>query len=241
MEAAQRQRQLLLGTFVHTTAERQLEIMDETAIAVDESGRIAGILQAQEGQDAQSAGQQLVSELGWGGGEKVAECSSGPLGFFFPGFIDTHVHAAQYANVGLFGKTTLLEWLERYTFPLEASLSNVAKARRMWGACVGRTLAHGTTTAAYYAVIDVAATNALVDECFARGQRALVGRVCMDGHEVNPEWYRDETAAEAVAATEKTVEHARRVDEAGELVEAVVTPRFAPRRRTRRCTTGPGC
>ncbi|PHH64632.1 hypothetical protein CDD81_4243 [Ophiocordyceps australis] len=230
MEAAGRERRrlLLLGTFVQTKADRQLQVMQETAIAVDEQGVIVGIERAQqEGQDAHSAGQRLLGQLGWEA-ESVDECSSGPEGFFFPGLIDTHVHAAQYANVGLFGKTTLLDWLERYTFPLEASLCDVAKARRMWRACVDRTLAHGTTTAAYYGVVDVEATNALMDECVARGQRALVGRVCMDAKEVNPAWYRDETAAEALEATLRTVEHARRVDAAGALVEPVLTPRFAP-------------
>lgn len=39
--------------------------------------------------------------------------------FLLPGFVDTHIHAPQYTNVGLGLDKTLLEWLEVYTFPTE--------------------------------------------------------------------------------------------------------------------------
>lgn len=152
-----------------------------------------------------------------------------PVRFFFPGFIDTHIHASQYPNAGIFGKSTLLDWLNTYTFPLESSLgSDHAKARRVYSRCVARTLAHGTTCAAYFATVDVGATNLLVDLCLSRGQRALVGRVCMDEPSTCPDWYRDEDAAQGLARTRECVEHAKRVDPGGELVRPVVTPRFAP-------------
>ncbi|CRK20752.1 hypothetical protein BN1708_017817, partial [Verticillium longisporum] len=47
----------------------------------------------------------------------VTVTTASPGQFFFPGFIDTHVHASQYPNVGIFGKSTLLDWLNTYTFP----------------------------------------------------------------------------------------------------------------------------
>ena len=144
------------------------------------------------------------------------------------GFPDTHVHASQYPNVGIFGKTTLLDWLEQYTFPLEASLKDLAKARKVYTACVRRTLAHGTTTAAYFATIDVAATNLLADLCLALGQRAFIGRVCMDTADLNPDYYRDESAEESVKATLETVAHIKRIDPKYEIVSPILTPRFAP-------------
>lgn len=149
--------------------------------------------------------------------------------FFFPGFVDTHIHASQYPNAGVFGKSTLLDWLNRYTFPLEASLgADPVKARRVYTRCVRRTLAHGTTAAAYFATTDVDATNLLAGICVERGQRALVGRVCMDEAKTCPTWYRDESAAESVARTRACVDFARRLDPEGALVRPVVTPRFAP-------------
>lgn len=141
---------------------------------------------------------------------------------------DTHLHASQYPNIGIFGKSTLLDWLNTYTFPLEASLSDPAKARRVYTRIIRKTLTHGTTCAAYYATIDVASTNLLADLCLAAGQRALVGRVCMDSPHCSPDYYRDESPSAAIAATRASIAHIRSVDPEMSLVRPVITPRFAP-------------
>lgn len=122
----------------------------------------------------------------------------------------------------------MLDWLQKYTFPLEASLTDLAKARTVYTACVRRTLAHGTTTAAYFATIDVAATNLLADLCLAMGQRAFVGRVCMDTPGICPDYYRDESADESLRATLETIAHVQSIDAGYELVSPILTPRFAP-------------
>ncbi|PNY29864.1 Fuanine deaminase [Tolypocladium capitatum] len=217
--------QLFLGTFVHSKTREELEFLHDAAVAVDGRGQIAGIDAASGGVEA--AKEKLLRRLGWGEGEvDVHACEPGQ--FFFPGFIDTHLHASQYPNVGIFGKTTLLGWLERYTFPLEASLKDLAKARQVYTACVRRTLAHGTTTAAYYATIDVAATNLLADLCLALGQRAFIGRVCMDSAELCPDYYRDESPEESLRATLETIAHIKHIDPKYEIVSPILTPRFAP-------------
>ncbi|KAI1312449.1 guanine deaminase [Xylaria venustula] len=140
--------------------------------------------------------------------------------------LDAHVHASQYPNLGIFGKSTLLDWLNTYTFPLESSLSSLPKARRVYTTCIRQSLAHGTTTAAYYATTDVDATNLLADLCYSMGQRAFVGRVCMD--HLGPDDYIDESPEHALAATQATIEHIRSLDEGFELVSPILTPRFAP-------------
>jgi guanine deaminase len=150
--------------------------------------------------------------------------------------------------VGIFGNSTLLDWLEKYTFPLEASLKDPAKARRVYARCIAKTLSHGTTTAAYYATVDVASTNLLADLCLKAGQRALVGRVCMD--QLSPAWYRDESPASALSDTRETIKHITAIQAESKsdgaanghkedgpvtvaakevpLVRPVLTPRFAP-------------
>lgn len=138
---------------------------------------------------------------------------------------DTHTHAPQHPNTGLFGKTTLLDWLSTYTFPLEASLSSLPKAHRIYTNFVSRTLSHGTTTCAYYATRHVPATNLLSSICLARGQRALVGRVCMDS--LSPEYYRDASIPAAIADSRACIDYTRRIDPSGAIVRAIVTPRFA--------------
>lgn len=139
---------------------------------------------------------------------------------------DTHLHASQYPNVGIFGKSTLLDWLNTYTFPLEASLSDPAKARKVYTRVIRKTLSHGTTCAAYYATIDVPSTNLLADLCLAAGQRALVGRVCMD--QLAPSYYRDESPEASISATRASIEHIAKIDPRMDIVRPVITPRFAP-------------
>ena len=141
-------------------------------------------------------------------------------------YTDTHIHASQYPNAGIFGKSTLIDWLHTYTFPLESSFASIVRARRVYDRVVSRTLSHGTTTAAYYATIHVPATNLLADICFARGQRAFVGRVCMDT--MSPDYYRDESPEAAIKATISTIEHIQTLDPEHDLVTPIITPRFAP-------------
>ncbi|RDA86795.1 hypothetical protein CP532_6380 [Ophiocordyceps camponoti-leonardi (nom. inval.)] len=217
--------QVFLGTFVHSKTREELEFLHDAAVAVDTQGQIVGIKTGFG--SVKEAKEELLVSLGLQEGD-VEVCACGEGQFFFPGFIDTHVHAPQYPNVGIFGKSTLLDWLQRYTFPLEASLKDLKKARRVYGACVRRMLAHGTTMAAYFATIDVAATNLLADLCLALGQRALIGRVCMDAPAINPDYYRDESAEESLRATRQTVDHVRRVDGGRGIVTPILTPRFAP-------------
>lgn len=142
--------------------------------------------------------------------------------------LDTHIHAPQYPNAGIFGKSSLLDWLKKYTFPEESSHKNLTKARQVYTACVRRTLAHGTTTAAYFATLDVAATNLLADLCLSFGQRAFVGRVCMDNPETCPPYYLDESPEAGWDKTTQTIKHIDSIDPGFKLVSPIITPRFAP-------------
>ncbi|KAL1882832.1 hypothetical protein Daus18300_000470 [Diaporthe australafricana] len=255
MSASPSPNSVFIGTFIHSKALDELEYLHNTAVFVE--GATGTIVAVERECDLTRTLDETFNRLGWSAAEcriydtasptssskntssssiSIQDESNGggsppppPVRFFFPGFIDTHIHASQYPNAGIFGKSTLLDWLNTYTFPLEASLGrDRAKARRVYARCVGRTLAHGTTCAAYFATVDVAATNLLVDLCLARGQRALVGRVCMDEPSTCPAGYRDADAAEGLARTRECVAHARAADPGGALVRPIVTPRFAP-------------
>ncbi|TWU75523.1 hypothetical protein ED733_005786 [Metarhizium rileyi] len=221
----QPQPQLLLGTFIHSKSRTELEYIHNAAVAVDDGGVIVAIARDSESVDA--AKDDVLRQTGWTGSDvNVVACGEGQ--FFFPGFIDTHVHASQYPNVGIFGKSTLLDWLATYTFPLEASLTDLAKARKVYTACVRRMLSHGTTTATYYATVDVPATNLLADLCLSLGQRAFVGRVCMDRKELCPPYYRDESPEEALVRTRESIAHIKQINPGYELISPILTPRFAP-------------
>ncbi|KAI1465737.1 guanine deaminase [Daldinia caldariorum] len=214
--------QLFLGLFIHSINLGELQYLHDTAVCVDKSGKIVAVEQQC---DQPKAEETLYPKLGWKADDTLVTIAKDGQ-FFFPGFVDTHIHAPQYPNVGIFGKSTLLDWLNTYTFPMEASLSSLPKARRVYTRCIQRTLSHGTTTATYYATIHVPSTNLLADLCLSLGQRAFVGRVCMDN--LGPDYYLDESPSQSVAATQATIDHIRSIDASFDLVSPILTPRFAP-------------
>jgi guanine deaminase len=132
-----------------------------------------------------------------------AECvvQLGPDQRLLPGMIDLHLHAPQWPQLGTGLDLPLEQWLWSNTFPLEARFADLAFAREVWNDMVPTLLAHGTTTAVYYATIDEVATAALAEACVTFGQRAFVGRVAMDRPTGTPEWYRDRTARSRTGST----------------------------------------
>lgn len=144
--------------------------------------------------------------------------------FVFPGFIDTHIHSSQYPNSGIFGNSTLLDWLETYTFPLEASLSDLDSASKVYSKVIERTLKCGTTTAVYYTTIDTESAKLMGSLCSKYGQRALVGKVCMDQN--GPDYYVESTK-EAIDGCKDMVSFFEN-DLNDDKVLPILTPRFAP-------------
>lgn len=144
--------------------------------------------------------------------------------FLLPGLIDSHIHASQYPNAGLGLDLPLLEWLKKYTFPMERRFGeDLGFARDAYERVVRSTLAHGTTTAAYYATIDLDASLVLADVVQDLGQRALVGKVCIDRNGF--EKYQ-ETTADSLSATKSFV--ASVLERKCATLEPIITPRFVP-------------
>ncbi|XP_069817951.1 guanine deaminase isoform X2 [Dendropsophus ebraccatus] len=143
--------------------------------------------------------------------------------FFMPGMIDTHIHAPQYPFIGTGMERPLLEWLEYTTFPVEETFSDVEIARNIYDAVVRRTLRNGTTTACYFATIHTDASIVLADTASQYGQRAFIGKVCMDHNDVYEKY--SETTEESIGETERFVEvlKKRKFDR----VKPIITPRFA--------------
>ena len=110
---------------------------------------------------------------------------------------------------------------------MESSLSSLPRAKTVYTRCIQRTLSHGTTTASYYATVSVPSTNLLADLCLSYGQRAFIGRCCMDSH-LQPDYYRDASAASALEDTKATISHIASIDPHYSLITPIITPRFAP-------------
>ncbi|KAE8750715.1 hypothetical protein FOCC_FOCC002692 [Frankliniella occidentalis] len=145
-----------------------------------------------------------------------------PGQMLLPGFVDAHVHAPQFPNAGLGYDKTLLDWLQTYTFPLEARYVDQDFAARVYEAVVRRCLSAGTTLACYFATIHPESSLQLARSVVRAGQRALIGKVNMNVN--NPADY-NETTEQSVNDTISFVDRLQQLQ--SPLVQAVVTPRFA--------------
>jgi guanine deaminase len=96
-----------------------------------------------------------------------------------PGMVDLHVHLPQVPNAGLGAGMELLDWLDRYIFPLEQAYGReIAEAQ---APLVFRALAAaGTTTISAYAALWPESTDACFAAALEHGIRAIIGKVMMD-------------------------------------------------------------
>lgn len=192
----------------------EIEIHENSYIGVnEETGKIEFIVQDSAApivQEWTSAGASITT---------IA-----PPKFLIPGFIDAHIHAPQYSFTGVGTNIPLLDWLNNFTFPFESKFSDLTFAKAVYDKVVQRTLACGTTTASYFATVHTAATLELAKICAQKGQRAFIGKVNMDRN--SPDFYRDESTASSIKATEDVIEGIRALG--SPIVAPIVTPRFVP-------------
>lgn len=219
------------GTFIDTPEFGVIRIRNNTAIGIcmdpTESSEKYGTIQfiIENCIDPYIATLEFDSTLTESNIKIIKSSDSRKTCFFFPGFIDTHIHASQYPNCGIIGdNSTLLDWLNTYTFPTEAALKHLSYASQVYYKVVSNTLRNGTTTASYFTTIDLDATKMMAKICSELGQRAMIGKVCMDQN--SPEFYI-ETCQESVDSLLKLINYIN--DELCDpLVKPIVTPRFAP-------------
>ena len=208
------------GTFVHAPTPEAVEILADALVTVDAAGTIAAVVAADDPGHGRARSEAAAA------GRLV---TMPPGAMVLPGFVDLHIHAPQYPQLGKALDVPLEVWLQRHTFPLEARYADTGFARRIYPALVADLLDNGTTTAVYFATIHEAATKLLVDACLAGGQRAFVGKVAMDNPEECPPFYRDASVEAGLAGTRGVIDYVRtHPDNRAGLVEPVVTPRFVP-------------
>ena len=210
----------VLGTFFHAPVRGTVEVLEDALVGVDVSGAIDAVLRpADAGYAARKSDASRSGTL----------IPLPPGCFVLPGFVDLHLHAPQYPQLGAALHVPLEIWLQEYTFPLEARYADATFAEHAYTALVADILALGTTTAVLFATIHQEATRLLVDICLQRGLRALVGKVAMDNPESCPDFYRDDSAAAAMEGTVALIDYVRtHPDNREGLVLPAVTPRFIP-------------
>lgn len=96
-----------------------------------------------------------------------------------PGLVDLHAHLPQLPNAGYGAGLHLLDWLERYIFPLERGF-DAATAERLAPAAFRAFAAAGTTTVVLYGAVYAASLEVAFRAADAHGIRAVIGKVMMD-------------------------------------------------------------
>ncbi|XP_077572196.1 guanine deaminase [Stigmatopora nigra] len=200
------------GTLIHATPEEAVRVQEDALLGVGPDGKIIFI---GEGKDLN----RLALEFAF---SPTAITQLDKHEFFMPGMVDTHIHAPQYSYAGTALDMPLLDWLNKYTFPVESRFKDLSFAQDVYTRVVRRTLRNGTTTACYFATIHTDSSLLLGHIADNLGQRALVGKVCMDRN--NSVKYYKETVQESMEETRRFI--TKLLEKKYALVKPVVTPRF---------------
>lgn len=213
------------ASFFTASSASDITFQEQAIIFLDEAGYIVQIIDRRQRDYS-----QIVTHL------KAANVlhELKPGEYLLPGFIDLHIHAPQWPNLGKALDRPLDKWLQAYTFPLEAKYASVDFANKVYTHLVKTLLAHGTTTAVYYSSIHHDASLELAKICLQQGQRALIGKVSMDNPDQCPDDYCEASVTEAVEGCRQFIDAVQRLagNEKGQVLP-VITPRFIPA-----CTTG---
>ncbi|XP_061528179.1 guanine deaminase isoform X2 [Phycodurus eques] len=210
-EASARKR-VFRGTLIHATKEEAVQVLEDALLGVNADGTIAF---TGEGKELD----RLCKEFAY---SPSAVTHLEKHEFFMPGMVDTHIHAPQYSYAGTALDLPLLDWLNKYTFPVESRFKDKSFAQKVYTQVVRRTLRNGTTTACYFATIHTDSSLLLGHIADKLGQRALVGKVCMDRN--NSVKHYKETIQESLKETHRFI--AELLEKKYALVKPVVTPRF---------------
>lgn len=210
----------LAGTFFHAPERGKVEILSDALVQLDAAGIIEAVLVPED--PAYAAARRAADRRG-------TLLTLPAESFALPGFIDLHIHAPQYPQLGTALHVPLEVWLQENTFPLEARYADLAFAEQAYQALVGDLLALGTTTAVMFASIHGPATKRLVDLCLEKGLRAVIGKTAMDDPRGCPDFYRDASPEAAIEGSEALIDYVRTHpgNRAGDVLPAVI-PRFIP-------------
>lgn len=213
-------KRVVKGTAFTSQSINEIDILENYLFCLNEDGMIEKLVSPKE---------EIYSAIieTYQGTSKFQEIPKGE--YLLPGFIDLHVHAPQWPQSGLALDKPLYDWLNTYTFPLEAKYKDTNFAEKVYSHLVDELLSLGTTTVLYFGTIHKEANLKLAEICAKKGQRGLVGKVVMDDHEANPKFYRDETTEQALADTEEFIKDVKILGKnVKQGVYPVVTPRFIP-------------
>jgi|TARA_B110001469_G_scaffold27510_1_gene28215 guanine deaminase len=161
--------------------------------------------------------ESMVSELTPAQVATVEDCRQYLM---VPGFVDCHIHYPQTEMIGAYG-TQLLDWLNTYTFPVEANFKDPLKAASVAKVFINQLLNNGTTTALVFCSVHPESVDALFTEAQEHNMRIIAGKVMMDRNA--PSDVLD-TVQTSYDQSKQLIQRWHGVDR----LQYAVTPRFAP-------------
>ena len=141
----------------------------------------------------------------------------------FPGMVDLHIHAPQYAFRGMCMDLELMDWLNRYTFPEEEKYEDLSYAEKAYALFVDAMKQSATTRACIFATRHRPATELLMKLMEESGLVSYVGKVNMDREASEA---LTEPSADISAFT--TFGWINAVKERFSRTRPILTPRFIP-------------
>lgn len=136
-----------------------------------------------------------------------------------PGLVDLHLHAPQYAFVGLHMDLELLDWLNKYTFVEESKYKKLEYAKKAYDIFVNELKKSPTTRFAIFATLHREATEYLFEKLEETNMKGYVGKVNQDINNID---ILNETTKDSIDETYKWITNVKKYKN----ILPIITPRF---------------
>lgn len=195
-------RKAIKGNIVYTEIKEEFIVYDDSYLVYEED-IIEGIYE------------ELPTDIS---SDNVIDYGSAII---IPSFIDLHIHAPQYIQIGLGLNLGLIDWLNKYTFKLEKRFSDVSYGKRVYPHFVESLYEHGSLRSCIFATNHDASTRVLMEELKKKKLSAYVGIVNMDQNA--PEDLLVD-AEKSIKITKEFIEDYQNNTK----IKPIITPRFVP-------------
>lgn len=196
--------QVIKGNFIFTKEKESFEVCENSFMVVDN-----GVIVSLSKNLSEQYDRVTIEDFG----DRL----------IIPGFVDLHLHASQWPNRGVGYDEELLPWLNKYTFPLEATFKNLEIADQHYSSFIQNLINVGTTRACIFATRHLEATRLLISKLKDSGIGAFVGKVNMDR---NADESLVENTKDSINETLDLINED--LSNPDPLVHYMLTPRFVP-------------
>lgn len=193
---------ILKGHIIYTKEKDSFEVLEDSYIVV-ENKTVVGIFKvlpaSYEGIDIIDYGNAII----------------------IPSFIDLHIHAPQYVQMGIGLNLELIDWLNEYTFKFEDRFKDVDYAKKIYFHFADALYQNGSLRSCIFATIHNESTDVLVEELKRKKLGAYVGKVNMNQN-------APKTLIQTTECSIRETKNFIKKHENNDLVKPIITPRFAP-------------